>query len=444
MARDVDVVVVGGGVAGLAAARELKGAGARVALLEARDRIGGRILTHREDALPVPIELGAEFVHGVARPVAAIAREAALPICDVDGEHWRAANGRLTRLGDFWERVGRVLGRMSDARDPDRAFADFLATKPGGASLARERTLALRFVEGFHAAEPDRASERALAAAGSPGKDSEEDRQGRLLSGYDAVPHWLAQGLDEVIATSVVVRQVAWKRGEARVEATHASGTTVTLGARAVIITVPLGVLQAPATERGGIAFDPHPPALARATAGLAMGAVTRQVLAFDEPFWERGVRPPGRDASLLDASFFHIADSRLPVWWTMHPVRAPVLVAWAGGRAGAALARETPDERLRIALDVLGTGLGVRPRILRSRLTACWTHDWVHDPFSRGAYSYALVGGADAFSLLARPVASTLFFAGEACATEGENGTVHGAMSSGERAARAALRELR
>ena len=119
-ADDVDVVIVGAGVAGLAAARRLHSAGARVAVLEARDRIGGRILTVRDDRTPVPIELGAEFVHGSADEVVGLAREAKLIICDIHGERWRAARGKLTPLDDddFWRQLGRVMGRLDPERTP--------------------------------------------------------------------------------------------------------------------------------------------------------------------------------------------------------------------------------------------------------------------------------------------------------------------------------------
>ena len=98
--EDVDVVIVGAGVAGLAAARKLHEEGARIAILEARDRIGGRILTVRDERTPVPIELGAEFVHGTAEEVVELAREARLVICDIHGERWRATRGKLTPMDE--------------------------------------------------------------------------------------------------------------------------------------------------------------------------------------------------------------------------------------------------------------------------------------------------------------------------------------------------------
>ena len=149
----------------------------------------GRILTIRDERTPVPIELGAEFVHGTAEEVVDLAREARLVICDIHGERWRATRGKLTPMDeeDFWRQLGRVMSRLDPQRTPDRSFQEFLDRKPGGAALAHQRTLAREFVEGFHAADLTRVSERALANGGAP-EDPDDERQGRILDGYDRVP----------------------------------------------------------------------------------------------------------------------------------------------------------------------------------------------------------------------------------------------------------------
>ncbi len=111
-----DVVVVGAGAAGLAAARRLTEHGARVMILEARDRIGGRVCTVRDPSSPMPLEMGAEFLRGKAEQVRAVAREARLTAVDITGGRWRAARGRFTPLADFWERLDRILGQASATR----------------------------------------------------------------------------------------------------------------------------------------------------------------------------------------------------------------------------------------------------------------------------------------------------------------------------------------
>src|SRR5438067_13710862 len=104
-----DVVIIGAGVAGLAAARRLSSAGRRVILLEARDRIGGRIDTHRAAGWPIPIEMGAEFVHGRPPETWDILRAAGAIAYDVPDTHWHFNHGKLRRLADFWDRLHTVL-----------------------------------------------------------------------------------------------------------------------------------------------------------------------------------------------------------------------------------------------------------------------------------------------------------------------------------------------
>src|SRR5688572_9379268 len=128
---DADVIVIGGGVAGLSAARALVDGGARVILLEARERIGGRIHTARDERLTIPIELGAEFIHGAAPETVAIARDAGITTYEVLGERWRAGGAQVRRVDDYWERLDLVMRRLDPKLDPDRSFQEFLDEKPG-------------------------------------------------------------------------------------------------------------------------------------------------------------------------------------------------------------------------------------------------------------------------------------------------------------------------
>ena len=117
-----DVVVIGAGAAGLSAARALHESGVDVLVLEARERVGGRIYTHRDRATPIPIELGAEFIHGSAPEVHEIVREAGLAACDISGRRWQAVGGSLRPSNDYWKRLGQVMRRLDADRRPDRSF----------------------------------------------------------------------------------------------------------------------------------------------------------------------------------------------------------------------------------------------------------------------------------------------------------------------------------
>jgi monoamine oxidase len=440
-----DVVIIGAGAAGLAAARALDEQGLDVLVLEARERIGGRIFTHRDRSTPVPIELGAEFIHGSAPELDEIIRDASLAACDIGGRRWYVAGSQLRPMDDFWERIDRVMRRLDEKRRPDRSFEDFLKRSPGGRGLAHERRLALQFVENFHAADPSLVSERALAGGGSPGDDVRERRIGRVMDGYDRIVEWLAAPLGDHVRTSAIATRVRWAPGNVAVEARHPDGRSrPSVDARAAIITVPLAVLKAPAGEQGAIEFDPDLRAKKHALDHLAMGSVVRITLRLSERFWAsdwfaKQTGNPGLDT----LSFLHTGDDQFPIWWTSYPVTAPLMVGWHGGLAAAELSRLASEEIEDAAIASLSRQLGIALRKMRGMVEAAWTHDWEHDPFSRGAYSYQAVGGVDAPAELARPLRGTLFFAGEAADPEGRTGTVHGAIATGRRAAEEVQRSL-
>ncbi|HKR08712.1 MAG TPA: FAD-dependent oxidoreductase, partial [Gemmatimonadaceae bacterium] len=202
--RAVDVAIVGAGVAGLAAMRGLADAGLSVCVLEARDRIGGRIHTMHDPRLPHAVELGAEFVHGSAENLVQLAKEARLAPFTIEGDHWRPRGGRLTHAKDYWGEMHKVTRYLSE-EGKDESVADFLERSPGGTGAGPARTLTQQFVEGFHAAQPEKMSAKALAEGGAPSEDREEQRMMRFPTGYNGVVRWLARGLDERIMTGRVV-----------------------------------------------------------------------------------------------------------------------------------------------------------------------------------------------------------------------------------------------
>ena len=440
----VDVAILGAGVAGLEAARVLHEQEIDFVVLEARERVGGRIFSLRDESLPVTIELGAEFVHGRAPELREIARDAPFAIADIDGQRWQSRQGRLRRTDDFWDRLDSVMGRLR-TRGADRSFQQSLNSS--SRRDRRARAFAAQWVENFHAADPARVSERALAEGGSPGDDVRERRLGRVLGGYDAVARWIGRGVGDRIRLGAVVTGVRWEEGAVRIETRQPSGTTSSLEARAVIVALPLGVLHAGAGEAGAVVFDPplaRDSTKASALAWMTMGAVARITLRLREPFWtsERFARR-AKDQNLDRLAFLHTEDPDFPIWWTSYPVSAPVLVAWRGGVRAREIAAAGEDQAIEMALAALARQFGLTHREARGMVTAAWFHNWENDPYARGAYSYMLVGGNEAPAKLARPVRRTLFFAGEASDSEGRTGTVHGAIASGRRAATQLLRAL-
>ncbi|MFL5606971.1 MAG: flavin monoamine oxidase family protein, partial [Gemmatimonadaceae bacterium] len=276
-------------------------------------------------------------------------------------------------------------------------------------------------------------SERAVAQGGNPGASQEQQRIARLLDGYDAIPSWLASPVRRSVRLGQTVSAIEWSRGRALVRAKGEDGVITTLSATSVIVTFPISLLHADARGRGAIQFSPEISTVREVASRLAMGRVQRIGVLLDRPLVELlGER---RHAQLARAAFVQSHGVDVPVWWTSYPLRTGLLVGWAGGPAAIALSAD-PSRLAARALRSLTDVFGVTSRFIERHLVRTFVHDWTHDPFARGAYSYPLVGGSDAAKTLARPVDGTLFFAGEATDAEGRNGTVHGAIASGQRAA--------
>ena len=431
MPERFDVIIIGAGAAGVACARDLSGAGKNICIIEGRERIGGRVFTIHLADLPIPIELGAEFIHGEAHDTFAIVEAAALTAYQLPDNHWWSRNGRWNPVENFWEQVERVRARIPKGRDT--SFADFLRTQRK--LSPRLRQMALSFVEGYHAAHADRISALTLRSTDEEQEDPSGNKQFRIANGYDALLEWLRAGLDpdrSSLRLGAAVTEVRWREGDVAI--TTARGDE--LRARAVVITVPAGVLRAP----DGIRFDPPLREKQRAIAKIEVGHVVKIIFRFRERFWDDPSflsKRSKRAAESTPINFVHSIDRHVPTWWTAAPIRAPILTAWSGGHAADRLLTEgAATER---ALDSLAKNFGMRRTEVDQMVDSAHTHDWQADPFSRGAYSYAAVGGQNAHRALAKPLGKSLFFAGEATSDD-QTGTVAGAIASGRRAAREVL----
>jgi monoamine oxidase len=414
-----DAIVVGAGAAGLMAARELVRAGRTVILLESSARVGGRIRTVYDACAGMPIELGAEFVHGEAIETTRLLDEARLVAVPVTGRHYRSDRGKLAPMGPAWKRMSRVFAHLDPKRKVDRSFQEFLDDRPGGPRLREERVLARAFVQGFDAADTGRISERSLAQ-GDPTEGAMEAR--RIVRGYGALVEHLRREVDDRIRLNTTVRRIVWS--DAAVRVFDRSGTEHR--ARTVVIAVPLPMLH-----DDTIRLEPDVPALRRAARQLVMGHVQRVNVVVRERFWE----------SRIDAlAYLHAPTRPITVWWTQHPLQAPLIVGWTGGPPALELSRLGDVEGVAIA--ELGRAFGVRRGRMEALVEAIHTHDWTRDAHAHGAYSYVGVGGTSAPYRLARPLGGVLFVAGEA-SEAGNGGTVESALVSGKRAARQVQRRL-
>jgi len=431
---DWDVLIVGAGASGLSAFRNLDRAGLRVVCLEARDRIGGRIETVHDPASPVPIELGAEFIHGRPAEIWNIIDWRHLAAYDCV-EHAVYPTDGLQQDDEIWQRIGGVLEdiKRDGSAEQDRTFSSFLAQSTYPADVKRWAT---SYVEGFNAARAQVVGIASLAEDARAAEKIEGGHSFRTLNGYDAVPTALVAGIEDLetkLRLCSLVEAIRWEPGSARVQVRSTlTGERQLMHASRVIVTVPLGVLQAEPDENGAIRFDPAPGDVLRAARELRFGQVFRLVLRFRRAFWEE-------KRELSDAGFLLSQEPVFPTWWTTLPIHSPVLTGWSAGPHADGLTGKSKEEIVRHALSALKQITGLAP----AALEAAYLHNWRDDPFARGAYSYVPAGALPARAKLAEPVSDTLFFAGEATNLNGCSATVHGAIASGARVAKQIIQRL-
>lgn len=416
----VDVLVIGAGVAGLGAARALRSRGASVLVLEARNRIGGRV--HTSHMMPDwPIDLGASWIHGArGNPLTALADEAGLKRVETRWEPRPvfAPGGTRIDTGDAWELTEELLdeGReRAESRETDLSLADAIRALDDWRDLdAGERRL-VRYqlnseIEHEYAADWDQLSTWYFDDVdGFPGPDL------IFPGGYGALADHLSTGIP--IRTGLDVVRIERRRGGIRLLTRAGEGFV----APHVIVTVPLGVLKS-----GDISFS-EPLASTRRAAieAIGMGLLNKCCLLFDRPFW-----PENADA------FAHLGDrdGHWAEWLSLSRATGrPALIGFNAGSAAEEIEtlddRQTTARAMEVLRSVFGSSVPEPEAVQISR--------WRSDPFARGAYSFTAVGSdrASRRSLAGADWGGRLVLAGEAC-HEDHPATVHGAYMSGLEAA--------
>lgn len=414
-----NIIVVGAGAAGLKAASDLATRNYRVTVVEARDRIGGRIHT-MSGHFSRPVDVGAEFIHGNQPITIDLAEKANVSLQRLAGNHFRIAKGALKDGGDLfndeWDvmltELSKLKADMPMAAFLDRHFnqqqhSDFYASVKG-------------FVEGFDAADLDKVSAFALR---DEWENTDDEQQYHLKGTYHALMQQLEKAIKAgggEITLSSPVRTILWASGKVQV---ILDDDRIFEGDR-VIVTVPIGVLQ-----RRGIVFVPDIPKHQQAFGEIGFGGVVKFIFEFDQPFWEYRVNRPLKNAAFI------FSDAQVPTWWTRLPDATPLLTGWMGGPRTLTLDRS--DKALyERALSSLSYIFDCSPAIIEQHLRHFYIADWVKDPYAHGAYAYATVNTAAARKLLMTPIDNTLYFAGEAIYDGPAMGTVEAALASGRNVA--------
>ena len=398
-------------------ARELLKQGHIVTILEANDRLGGRIHTIHDPAFDHPVEKGVEFIHGNLPLTMQLLKEAGIEYKPVRGAMIRIANDDWKTQDDFtigWE---ELMKRLNDVRE-DITVIEFLEKNFSDPKYRELRKSALRLVQGFDLADPSNASVLALREEWL----GEEEEQYRIPGGFDQLIDYLEKqclSLGGLIHISSPVTKIKWQKNDVTV----VTANKKIYYCNKVVITVSLGLLQ---TERPVILLQPAISGYPDAAKKIGFGSVVKILLQFKERFWEEKKKNIG----------FFITDEAIPTWWTQLPSSYPLLTGWAGGPQAWQLENKDDETILAIALQSL-SGIFKKPvDTLKQLLTASLVANWQKDPFTKGAYSYSMIESAEAQKIFATPVEDTLFFAGEAFYNGPSPGTVEAALVSGKNVA--------
>ncbi len=439
MQEKVDVAIVGAGVAGMAAALELGRRGLKVVILEARDRVGGRVFTRRDPVANAPVELGAEFIHGRPPEIFNLLQELRINPIASRGDDWCEQEGQLKPC-DLFSDLDDLLEKMDD-QGQDESFLDFVERCcPGAKEDTKDR--ARRYITGFHAADPAQISVHSLVRGLKADERIGGEQAFRIPGGYAVLIDFYQKQIAAAairVDLNTVVQNIRWKPGEV-VLACHSDDGPRVYSARTGLVTLPLGVLQAKPGALGSVCFEPDLPVRKqKALTKLAMGKVMRITLRFRERFWDK-LRPSG-SKTLANMRYLFSRQEWFPTWWTTVPEKVPMITGWAPFHCAEYLAQQDATLVFSSACETLRVLLKMAEQEVEDLAESAAYHDWQNDPFCRGAYSYVMVGGDSAHADLAGPLEQTLFFAGEATEVSGYHGTVHGAIASGHRAAGEILR---
>lgn len=428
---DTDIIIIGGGAAGLMAVRDLGRAGKKVILLEARNRLGGRIHTLENGPFTKPTEAGAEFIHGNLPITIGLLREAGIAYHAIKGDLWRFIHGRWKKEDDFLEGGDLLASRLHELKE-DITVAALLEQYFAGEQYTDLTDSVKGYIEGYDAGDINRASAFALRNEWS---DETFDAQYRVDGGYGQLIRFLAdtcKAAGSIIYLNAMAQHIHWQPGH--VEVITAGNKSYT--ARQVLITIPLGVLQAAPGSEGAITFLPALSEKMAAANLLGFGAIIKMLLQFNTAFWKEPSLHQRIENDIQHMGWV-FSTAPVPTWWTQLPDDSALLTGWLGGPKANQLQHTGEKIILQEAISTLALFFSMRTEELHDKLVASRIVNWPAEPFTRGAYAYSTCHTPAAIKVLTQPVGNTLFLAGEALHDGPQMGTVEGALASGQQAAK-------
>ncbi len=416
-----EVIIVGAGAAGLMCAYTLAKSGKRVLILEARDRVGGRIW-QVEEGFGFPIQAGGEFVHGDSAVTHALAQEAGLTYVPMDTEIWRFTDGAFIK-GEvetpFQAEVSEILKNLKE----DMPIQTFLDTYFAEETYKELREFVLDMAGSYDAADPKRASTFAIKEAWLGGG---EWKQGKIKEGYGALVSFLESQCRDMGVEMLFNQEV--KHVEVGVhDVTVGCADGKAYAAQKAVITVPLPLLNS-------IHFKPDLPDKMAAAAHIGFGGAIKINFLFKDRWWADAM------ASDPKKTVFILSDEAIPTWWSHYPEPWPRLVGWVAGPQAERLKDHSTEAIIDLGLISLAAIFNIKKEVLQEKVVTVNVANWITDPLALGAYSYATPETAAAVAELRKPVDNKLFFAGEALDLGHGASTVDGALASGKQTAEAIL----
>lgn len=418
----VDIIIIGAGASGLMVGRDLSKAGKKVLILEARDRIGGRIWPLPASLFGYVADAGAEFIHGEAPVTQGLIAEAGLTFIPTEGENWSVREGAPTktqRVKPEQDVLNERLGKL----EVDMPIAEFMALHLAESQFEQLRNSILKMVEGYDAADPKRISTFSLRDDWLSGG---EWKQGKIREGYAGLLAYLEAECKKhkvQIHLNMHVTSVALSTDGVLV--TNKNGDVYEAGR--VVVTAALPTIAS-------IDFTPDIPKKREAIEMMGYGSVIKLLLKFTDRWWVNCLEQD------LSQMLFMNGNEEVRTWWTQYPNPEPVLTGWIVGFNMDSYAKLSDEDILALAFTSLEKTFKVDAKELHAKLVTSHVANWPADPLALGAYSYSTPETNRAKVELTTPVERRIFFAGEALSSGGGTSTVEGALSSGAETAQQIL----
>ncbi|MEP6683333.1 MAG: NAD(P)/FAD-dependent oxidoreductase [Parafilimonas sp.] len=413
-------IIIGGGAAGLMAAYELSKRKNHVIILEAKNRLGGRIFTINDNNFSQPIEAGAEFIHGDLPVTLSLLKEAGIAYHAIAGKMFQLEAGKVHLQKNRDAHWNKLIKQMQQL-ETDMALDDFLNTFFKDDKYAELRESVKNFAGGFDLADASKASVKSLSREWN----NEMEQQYRIDGGYIQIINYLETECRKngcVIHTNCCVKKINWKKDEVNIN----TMCSRFFKSSKIIITVPVSVLQAKDDNENYIEFAPAIPQHNNAAKNIGFGIVIKILLEFSEAFWNQQSKNIG----------FILTSEEIPTWWTQLPADNSILTGWVGGEKAVVLKDKTDEEILEIAMQSLSNAFAINKEDLQLKLKASSVYNWYKEPDINGGYSYNTLQSVEAKKVLHEPVDDTIFFSGEALFDGTPVGTVEAALDSGKKAA--------